>query len=223
MLAVIPLGRGRPATLAYTLRSLEAYAGITEVWTVGERPSSVTPDRHIDSPNDQKASYLNVEQHIRAVLPLLDGPFVWTADDIFTLTPWTPGVYVRRDTLAEHLRAYSGKGHYTRAVRGSIEIVRARGYDPETVPTGAGHRPWLVQPSRVADAVGAVVDHGEGAWPMVYVAGLDGVIPAGNSKVQGHNMIQKNADVASTDPHSWRRNAGRVIRETFRTPSRWET
>ena len=156
MRAVIPLGRGRPPSLVYALRALETNAGVTEVWTVGESPVGVTPDRHIDNPNDKPASYLNVQAHLAAVLPDLEGSFVWTSDDIFPLTPWTPGVYVRRDTLAEHLRTYSHKGHYTRAVKASAELVRARGYDPETVPTGAGHRPWLVDADRARDAVGAV-------------------------------------------------------------------
>lgn len=216
------MGRGRPPTLIYAVRALEQYAGITELWTVGETPTTLTPDRHIPSPNDQKASYLNVQQHLRTALADLDGPFVWTSDDIYPLKPWTPGVYTRRDTLAAHLRTYSNKGHYTRAVRASVELVRARGYDPEEVPTGAGHRPWLVDPERARDVVAAVDERGEGSWAMVYVAGLDGTIPAGNSKVHGHNMIHTDADMASTEPQSWKRNAGRTIRETFKTPSRWE-
>ena len=216
------MGRGRPLSLVHAVRALEAHAGITELWTVGETPKGLTPDRHIDSPNDQKQLYLNVQQHLTAALAELDGPFVWTADDIFPLKPWAPGVYTRKDTLAEHLRTYANKGHYTRAVRASAEIVRARGYDPEKVPTGAGHRPWLVDPDRARDAVKAVADRGEGSWAMVYVAGLDGTIPAGNSKVHGHQMIQPTADMASTEAQSWKRNAGRVIRETFKAPSRWE-
>lgn len=222
MLAVVPLGRGRPPTLNYAVRTLEQYAGITELWTVGEAPTTLTPDRHIDSPNDQKVAYLNVHQHLRAVLTELDAPFVWTSDDIFTLKHWKPAVYVRRDTLAEHLRTYSNKSHYTRAVRASIELVRARGYDPEKVPTGAGHRPWLVDPDRAREVAAAVDERGEGSWAMVYVAGLGDTIPAGNSKVHGHNMIHHDADVASTMPQSWKYNAGRLIRETFKTPSRWE-
>lgn len=223
MRAVIPVGRGRPNTLAYAARALERHAGVTELWTVGEHPTVLTPDRHIDSPNDQRAAYLNVQQHLRAVLDMIDGDrFVWTADDVFTLSPWRPGVYVRRDTLAEHLRTYPNKGHYSRAVRASIEIVRGLGYDPEEVPTGAGHRPWLVDPHRAEQAAAAVQLRGEGEWMMVYVAGLEDVTPVGNAKVHGHGLIAPDADVASTDPRSWRYNAGRHIRATFREPSRWE-
>lgn len=222
-LAVIPLGRGRPGSLPYALRALETHAGVTEVWTVGERPEKVTPDRHVDSPNNRPAGYLNVQAHLELVLPDILDPFIWTSDDIFTLTPWTPGVYVRKDTLAEHLRTYANKGHYTRAVKASTEIVRALGYDPETTPTGAGHRPWLVEPFRTRDALKAVDEHGAGWWMFVYVAGLEGVIPSGNSKIHApHQLVAKGADMASTGPQSWRRNAGRQIREMFPTPSRWE-
>lgn len=223
MRAVIPLGRGRPASLPYAVRALERYAGVTEVWTVGETPPTISPDRHIDSPNTAKPTYLNVVAHLRAALAEMDGqPFIWTADDIFPLKPWEPGVYVRKESLAGHLRRYSNRGHYTHAVRGAVALVKSWGYDPEQVPCGAIHRPWLVDPERARMVTDAIAAQGVGEWKMAYVAGVVGATPIGDPKIVGHGMPQPDADMISTEAGSWRRNAGRIIRETFREPSRWE-
>ena len=223
MRAVIPLGRGRPASLVYAARALEQHAGVTELWTVGETPQGLTPDHHIPSPNTAKPTYLNVLAHLRAALAEMDGqPFIWSADDIFPMVPYQPGVYVRKESLAAHLRRYSNKGHYTQAVRASIVLVRGLGFDPEQVPCGAIHRPWLVDPERARWVTDSVHAHGAGEWKLAYVAGAIGTTPVGDPKIFGHGLPQPDADMISTEPGSWRYNAGRIIRETFKTPSRWE-
>lgn len=223
MRAVVPIGKGRPPSLPYAARALEQYAGVTELWTVGERPTTLTPDRHIDSPNTAKPVYLNVITHLRAALAEMDGePFIWTADDIFPMRAWLPGLYVRKESLAAHLRRYSNKGNYTHATRASVNLVRAWGYDPEEVPCGAIHRPWVVDPERARRVTDAVWAQGAGEWKMLYVAGAVGAQPVGDPKIFGHGMPQPDADMISTENQSWRRNAGRIVREAFRTPSRWE-
>jgi hypothetical protein len=223
MRAVIPVGKGRPSSLPYALRALEEYAGVTEVWTVGQRPDGVTPDHHIDSPNNRRPLYFNTLGHLRAALADMDGaPFVWTADDIYPMAPWAPAVYARKQTLAGHLRDYPNRGNYTTAVKASVALVERMGHDPELTWCGAVHRPWLVEPERARRITDAVWEQGAGEWKMVYVAGLEDVVPVGDPKIFGHGMPQPGADMISTEVQSWRRNAGRLVRERFTTPSRWE-
>lgn len=222
MIAVVPLGAGRPDTLPYLSRALQANTPVTEIVTVGAVPKGIEPDHHILNPNGHKKRYLNVLDHLTKALEVVDGPFVWIADDIFPMVPWAPAVYVRRDSLAAHFRRYQHLGGYAAACRASIEIIEAYGHDPEQVPCGAIHRPWLVDPVRCRETVGLVQSRGAGEWKMVHVAGLDGVVPVGDPKIFGFGVPQSNADMISTDHTSWRRNAGRTIREAFPTPSRWE-
>jgi hypothetical protein len=47
-------------------------------------------------------------------------------------------------------------------------------------------------------------------------------VPVGDPKIFGFGVPQSNADMISTDQSSWRRNAGRTVRESFTIPSRWE-
>lgn len=222
MKAVIPLGRNRPPTLPYVCRALEANTPVTEIVTVGETPS-IKPDLHIASPNDKRHGHLNVLQHLATALDqITDAEFVWIADDVFPLKPWTPGVYVRKASIAAHLRMYASRGAYSRAIRASVEIIRDLGHDPEQVPCGSIHRPWLVNADRVRDSVKLVQEKGDGEWKTVYVAGLNDTIPAGDPKLVGRGMPKPNADMISVFVDSWRYNAGRIIRETFPDPSRWE-
>lgn len=223
MTVVIPIGAGRPPSLPYVLRALAANTTVDHVVTVGAEPKGVNPDMHIANPNSNRTRYLNVLAHLCKALEVIDAPFVWTADDIFPMRPWTPGVYVRKESIAAHLRRYQHLGNYAAACRASVKIIEGLGYKPDEVPCGAIHRPWLVDPDRARLTVDRVRARGAGEWKMVYVAGLDGVITAGDPKVVGFGVPQSNADMISTDHQSWKRNAGRAVRERFTEPSRWET
>lgn len=220
MRAVIPVGPKRPNTLPYALRALARFADVDEVITVGARPTTVEPDLHIDSPNDRKA-HLNILGHLRRVTEQVDGEWIWTDDDTFPVKPWTPAVYVRAYSIARHLRDFPNRGPYSKAVRASIQLMENDGYDPEQVPCGPCHRPWLVNSERVRRVVEAVEPVG-GSFKTYYVAGLDDVIAKGDAKIHGRGMPKPDADVISVFNTSWRQNAGRIIRETFTEPTRWE-
>lgn len=220
MIAVVPLGRSRPTTLPYVLRSLH-YAGVTELVTVGQRPDGIEPDRHIESPNDAKP-HLNVAGHLRKAADLFD-EFIWLDDDTVFLADWTPGVYVRPFSIAHMLRSNPTRGSWSKAVRAAIGVMAGWGYDPETVPCGTVHRPWLVHADRVRKTLDGLDEVGGGSFKALYVAGLEGTVPADDPKVWGHGFPDADADMVSFEAGSWRYNAGRVVRERFGEPSRWET
>jgi len=189
---------------------------------VGERPQNIEPDRHIDSPNTDKP-HINVAGHLRRASKIIDGEFIWCDDDTFTVRPWTLGVYVRDYSIAGMLRLYPSRGHWSHAVRASIKVMESWGFDPENVPCGTIHRPWLVATDRVLRTLSALDAVGGGSFKALYVAGLDDVIVAGDAKVHGRAVPKPDADVISVFHDSWKANAGRIIRETFIEPSRWET
>ena len=222
MKAVIPVGKGRPSTLPYVLRSLVRYADVDELVTVGERPAGIEPDLHIDSPNTDKP-HMNILGHLARVAEVIDGEWVWTDDDTFTIKPWTPAVYVRPFSIAHMLRENANKGHWSHAVRASIKVMQAQGYDPEQVRCGTAHRPWLVTTDRVAHIVATLTAAGGGSFKALYVAGLDDVIEADDHKIRQRGVPHPSADVVSVFNDSWRYNAGRIIRERFTEPTRWES
>lgn len=219
MRAVIPIGPRRPLTLPHVLRSLVAHANVDELITVGEPPKGIEPDFHIDSPNTDRP-HVNILGHLRRATEHIDGKWVWCDDDMFLLKPWTPGVYVRGYSIASMLRKYPNRGTWSQAVRASIKVMEGWGYDPEEVPCGTIHRPWLVDSDRVRMVCDAL---GNGSFKALYVAGLDDVIPAPDPKVTGRGVPKPDADVISVLHDSWRHNAGRLVRETFTEPTRWET
>jgi hypothetical protein len=219
---VIPVGRGRPTTLPYVLRSAVENTDVTELVTVGERPKGVEADRHIDSPNTDKP-HVNIAGHLRRVCKVYDGEFVWCDDDMFFLKPWVPGVYVRAYSIAGMLRLYPSRGHWSQAVRSSIKVMESWGYDPEEAPCGTIHRPWLVETGRVMRTVEALEAVGGGSFKALYVAGLEGVITAGDPKVVGRVAPRADADMVSVLANSWQKAAGQIVRQRFPTPSRWES
>lgn len=218
MRAAIPIGPRRPTTLPYVLRSLAKYADVDSVITVGERPKGIEPDLHIDSPNTGK-TYDNVAGHLRKVAEL-GGQFIWCDDDTFTVKPWEPGIYVRGYSIAEMLRHNPNQGTWSEAVRKSIEVMRANGFDPAKVPAGTTHRPWLLKSDRVLRTLDMM---GSGSFRALYVAGLRKLIVAPDPKIVGRGMPREDADVISVYHDSWRYNAGRIVREMFPEPSQWET
>lgn len=220
MILIVPIGRGRPATLPHVLRSFTAHSDITELVTVGEPPQGVIPDRHIPSPNAGRP-HENIAGHLRKVAAEY-AEFVWCDDDTFLLKPWTPGVYVAEYSIAHMLRQYPSRGHWSLAVRASIKVMQDWGYDPEEVPCGTVHRPWLVTAERTLKVVDALDAVGGGSFKALYPAGLDGTLTGGNPKIYGRGLPGEDSDVISLFNDSWKYNAGRIMRETFTVPSRWE-
>lgn len=220
--AVIPIGPKRAPTLIHAVRSLEVHAGITELVTVGARPKGIEPDHHIESPNSGVA-HINIGGHLRRACEAFGGEFVWTDDDTFTVKPWTPGVYVRGYSIAQMLRKYPSRSSWSQSVRNSIKAMKIEGYDPEEVPCGTIHRPWLVDAQRALRTLDALNEVGGGSFRALYVAGLDNVIPAPDPKVTGRAVPPPYRDVISLDGRSaWNKNAGRILREMFTETSRWE-
>jgi hypothetical protein len=220
--AVIPVGRGRPPCLPYVARSLAKHASITELVTVGERPTTLEPDLHLDSPNAGKP-YQNVAGHLRLAAEL-GGEFIWCDDDTFLMKPWTPGVYVRPFSIAHMLRENPNVGGWSVAVRNSITVMKEWGYDPEQVPCGPVHKPWLVESSRVIKTLDGLDTVGGGSFKALYVAGLEGVIETDDVKiVNARGLPSPKADVVSVHPHSWAKNTGNAIRQAFPERSRWES
>lgn len=216
---VIPIGPKRPLCLPYVIRSLVLNAGVTEVVTVGERPIGIEPDLHIDSPNRGKPA-ANVAGHLKLAAEQVGGQFIWCDDDTFTITPWEPGVYVRPFSIAKMLRENPNRGAWSDAVRKSIEVMKAKGFDPEKVPAGTVHRPWLVKSDRV---LRTLQDLDGGSFKALYVAGLRKLIVAGDAKLVGRGVPMPDASVISVYHDSWRYSAGRMIRDMFAEPTRWET
>lgn len=221
MRVVIPIGRGRPTTLPHVLRTWVAHSDITELVTVGERPAGIEPDLHIDSPNDGKP-HQNVAGHLRRVAEM-GGEFIWTDDDTFLLKPWTPGVYVAEYSIAHMLRQFPSRGYWSVAVRASIKIMEAWGFNPEEVPCGTVHRPWLIESERTLTTLDALDAVGGGSFKALYVAGLEGTLNGGNPKIVGRGMPGPDTEVMSLFNDSWRYNAGRQVREAFTEATRWET
>lgn len=189
--------------------------------TIGVRPEGVTPDHHIDSPNTGRP-HQNVAGHLRKAAEL-GGEFIWCDDDTFTLKPWTPGVYVRPFSIAYMLKDNRNRGYWSQAVAASVKVMEGMGYDPEKVPCGTVHRPWLVDPARALNTLDILDRIGGGSFKALYVAGLDGVIEANDIKIVGRGVIPPTADVVSLFLNSWGSNAGRIVREMFPEPSPWDT
>ena len=222
MIAVIPLGPNRPSTLPYVLRALERNTDVTRVVTVGHPPTGITPDLHLPSPNNRRP-YRNVLGHLRRVTETItEESFVWVDDDTFALKPWTPGVYVRPFSIAKHLRDHPNLGPYSQMIRATVRLISEAGHDPEATPCGPCHRPWLVDTARARATVAAVEPVGA-SFKGFYVAGLSGTIPVTESKIVGRGLPRPDAEVVSVYNDSWRHNAGRIIRQRFTEPSRWES
>ena len=110
-----------------------------------------------------------------------------------------------------------------RRSRASIKVMQGWGYDPEEVPCGTVHRPWLVSADRALKTLDALDAVGGGSFKALYVAGLEETLIGGNPKVYGRGLPGADSDVISLFNDSWKMNAGRIMRETFTEPSRWET
>lgn len=220
MILAVPIGRARPATLPHVLRSWTVHSDISTLVTVGEPPQGVIPDVHIPSPNTGRP-HENVAGHLRKVAEEYP-EFVWCDDDTFLLKPWIPGVYVAPYSIGHMLAEFPSRGHWSHAVRASIKVMEAWGYNPAEVPCGTVHRPWLVSAERTLTVLDALDGVGGGSFKALYVAGLDGVLIGGNPKLLGRDMPGLDSDVISLFNDSWKYNAGRIMRETFTEPSRWE-
>jgi hypothetical protein len=223
MIAVIPYSNRRSPTIVYAARALEAHTPISRLIIIGAEPNGISPDDWWPSPNNT-APHANTNRHLRlAAERLLDEgveSFVWTADDTFPLQRWTPATHVRKYSIATHLGHYPRIRGYSELIRASIKLMREDGHDPNQVPCGAIHRPMLVETKRVIQTLDRLP--ADGHFKSLYVAGLDTVIPAGDPKIKTAADPKETADCISTEPLSWSRGAGELVRRKLAEPSRWE-
>lgn len=223
MIAVVPYSNRRSPTVVYAARALETHTPISRLIVVGAEPNGIKPDDFWPSPNNA-APHANTNWHLRlAAERLLDEgveSFVWTADDTYLLKSWTPVTHVRKYSIATHLGHFPRIRGYSELIRLSMKLMREDGHDPQQVPCGAIHRPMLVETKRVIQILDRLpVD---GHFKSLYVAGLDGVVPAGDAKIKTTAVPKETADCISTEPLSWSKAAGELVRSKLTEPSRWE-
>ena len=221
MIAVMPVGRGRPDTIRWAVRALERYTPTDFLITVGERPAGIVPDHHFDRPNNLSPSIANTSAHLRHVAERLDGPFIWTADDIFPLKPWRPTVHVRAYSIARHLADFPSVPGYSTGVKEAVAVLRAWGHDPERVPCGPIHWPILLHPDRILRCLDALSP--AGSWLSLYPVLADETVPVGDCKVTGgRDMPRDDVPCLSTTAGSWRGATGAFLRDRLTVPARWE-
>lgn len=221
MIVVIPLGPNRPDTLRYAARSLHTFLPDTTLITVGETPTTITPDEHWPNPNTSDNPYLNTGSHLRVAADRLKDPFVWHSDDTFLLAPWTPQVHVRQHSITRHLSYFPAIPVYSDGIRRSIQLMRGQGLDPDSVPCGPTHRPMLVDPQRLTttlDRLDAARIPG-GVFKALYVAGLSPVTPSPDPKIYEGEL--DGLDCVSIPKEGWGNLAGKVTAR-LPDPSRWE-
>ena len=221
MIGVIPVGRNRPDSLRYAVRALAMFTPVDFLITVGETPKGITPDVHYPRPNTASPPIVNTNGHLRHVAERLARPFIWTADDIFPMKPWTPTVHVRTYPIARHLSDFPNVAGYSKGVREAVSVLREWGHDPSVVPCGPIHRPILLHPDRILRCLDALSP--TGSWLTLYPVLADVVAPIGDCKIVGGNAEPRDdVDCLSTDAASWRGAAGRFVRDRLTAPSRWE-
>lgn len=221
MIYVIPVGRNRPHTLPYAVRSLERYGNLTQLVTVGETPT-VTPDLHIPSPNTADP-HTNTSGHLRAVCDLMAAEriteWVWTHDDIVLLAPWTPTSHARAYPIAQHVVDFPAVPTYSQGLRRVVQWMKRQGHDPQQVPCGPIHRPRLIDTAHLAGIIDVHDGIGVPAslYEAAYVIGRP-VTVTGDPKVTGHTAPHQ-PDCVSVVRSSWQNTAGNMIRDRFPDPS----
>jgi hypothetical protein len=221
VIAALPVGRGRTDSLRWAVRALEAHTPVDFLVTVGERPTTIRPDVHFDRPNTSKPPIVNTSAHLRHVAERLTEPFVWSADDIFPLAPWTPTVHVRRYPISQHLADFPRVAGYSDGVREAVKVLTEWGHDPGVVPCGPIHRPILLHPERILRCLDALSP--SGSWLTLYPVLADVVVPADDCKiVSGSAVPRDDIDCVSTEGRSWKGATGQFVRARLSSPSRWE-
>ena len=155
MIAIYPIRPGDDnPELQYSLRSLQNLPQITEVWSVGYKPTWMQPDRHING-NLQDTSHANVYDNIRRACRATTGQVAIFNDDIYATTHVTTIPTVYRSTLDEHLnlpRLQRAAGQWwPTSLQTTKTCLQAHGI--ETPLSYELHTPFVCDPQKMADTL----------------------------------------------------------------------
>lgn len=224
----------RNEELRFAIRSWETNLVLPdglELWTVGHKPTWLSPDRHIDG-NRQKSMPLAVFDNIflsaeAAAADGLEG-VVYMNDDFFCLDPVGAVVPVRRNaTLREQVAHFPENTSlwWPSSLRATLSWLESKGYtDPDSYET---HRPLPARPEQMLSALTGWLDDNSGlASPVVQWRTAYGVLngvdahPVKDVKL-GAKFKGLGTPWVSTSDESWR-IYGRTLANRFQKPSRWE-
>lgn len=231
MLAIYPVRPGdHNPELRTSLRSLANLPEVDEVWTIGHRPTWLTPDRHIDG-NLHHTPQANVYNNVRegARQAAIDGhaEVIVMNDDFIITAPVhrLPALY--RCTLAEHL-ALPGVArrdprewwptslHATRAVLQAHGIPEPLSYEL--------HAPYRCDPARMADILDQfqhVTPDNPPQWRSLY-GNVEHVTAAKHTDGKAYGPCEMTRPYFSTQDDTYRHFA-QQLDDMFPTPSRWES
>lgn len=237
MHVVIPVRPGREnESLRYALRAWHAIYPEVEVTVIGGKPFWYT-GRHVQTVQRVGPQYQwteNFPRALRAAVAVSDGPFWWSADDIFPLVrvPLEPvPTWCRLSDLDVYLEKWAKARPlgYTRAfvegMRGQRDILRALGVD--TQDNADIHLPHLLDPDKITTLLDMLAtdfpDHPAGHFRAIY-GGLwpDNIQRVKDPKVTGNTPMDAFSPFVSTCHSSWVGFTGRSLRKRLPHPSPWE-
>lgn len=218
--------------LRYALRSWETnliLPGGLELWTVGHKPSWLTPDKHIKG-NRYTSAPLAVFDNVRlGAQEAVDAgvqEVVYMNDDFFCLDPVGAVLPVRRDvSLREHAGQFPAQAStwWPRSLRLTASWLKEQGFPHP--PSYEVHRPLRADSQAMLKALSLwdtdLVDMVP-QWRTIYGT-LNEVEahPVKDAKL-GLRQTGVGTPWVSTSDQSWRRYAP-SMRTRFQKPSRWET
>lgn len=217
--------------LRYSLRSVEANApDVTQVWIVGHVPDWVTGVRELPlDPLPEK--FANQRQSLTAFANLKGAPrkfYLFNEDHyIIERVDGVLPVFHLGDAV-EYITAphvWSERNTWCHAVRNTAEWLNER--------TGGrclsytAHTPVLMDRGKVRDLLAEYpADRSLDLFLLYNLAGLAGVgVDAGNAKVRGGDLAEKQGQdmpYLSGNQESFNGELGRMLKDRFPAPSRWE-
>lgn len=234
MLLILPVRPGDSnEELRYAARSWEANLALPDgltLWTVGHKPSWLTPDRHIEG-NHYRSVPFAVFDNIRLASEEAvaagcgDEPALYMNDDFFCLDPTGAVLPVRRNVdLEQHLGTFPPRAGlwWPRSLALTLSWLQSEGYPhPRSYEV---HRPLLATPRAMFEALSRWdITSGDDVpqWRTVYGV-LNGVEahPVEDVKLSRQSTGVGSAWVSTSD-QSWRIHRVALMKR-FQKPSRWE-
>lgn len=231
MLAIYPVRPGdHNPELRTSLRSLANLPEVDEVWTIGHRPTWLTPDRHIDGNlhhTPQANVYNNVRQGSRAAARAGHHEIMWMNDDFIITSRVDDMPHLYRSTLADHL-ALPGIARrnptqwWPRSLTTTLICLQAAGI-PEPLSYEL-HVPMRCNPEHMADTLDTyqhVTPDNPPQWRSLY-GGLTNMQAAKHVDGKAYGPCEIARPYFSTQDDTYRYFADQLD-AMFPTPSRWET
>lgn len=210
--------------LRHAIRSWSANAGIETLITVGHCPAWLAPDHHIPG-NHFRTGPVNVFANIRDACTSGDLPesVIVANDDMYAMRPTNPETIAYRCLLRDHVRRLQ-PGWWRSSMQLTSAYVRKMGVsDPLSYEL---HRPLLVDTARMGEILTAAWS-GHGV-PVQWRTTYGNLAQIGGEQADDGKVIKAKTlppgEWWSTTDGSWRTHeVGRLIRETFTEPTRWES